>query len=476
MLDASGGKNKTVPFGRKSEGRAQRKAPAGKTRALFVACALFGAVLGLMLVLSDPLLFNKEDWRRAPALAGQQLQAFGAFAGELGRETADKAGKLRKQTVQKLADVKLPDLTTLKQQAVIAYAPFIQTASHTITAVSRDIRAFEQKTVEFAAARKLFFSVSSREKTPLQLASLKEEKKQEPPIADEADPMRKVLEDIESFAQIAPAAGDNPVETAAVETLPPVVEAPVETHEVQSVLIARRQAVISSLMSGRILDFPFQNGDVFSAEDILARFDCALEEALYSEKSAALRLADAELKAKKQLRKLGTLSEIEYIAAQESVAQEQARLAQVEKRIALCTIKAPFDGRVTNRLASPYEYAERGRVLMEISSNEPLLLQFLVPSVWLRWLNVGTPFDVYVEESGKTYPAKVIRVHGKVDPVSQTAEIVAELSSYQEELLPGMGGKAIFDVGAARKKIPLGFIGLKVAANPEEAPQDSSDE
>ncbi len=476
MLDASGGKNKATPFGRKSEGQAQRKTATGKTRALFVACVLFGAVLGLMLVLSDPLLFNKEDWRRVPAVAGQKLQAFGVFARDAGQKALEKTALLQEQLVQKVTELEAPDLTAVKQQVADAYAPLMLGASHTVLTAVQKANTFGEKTVEFASSRKFFFSVSPRETIAAQPVSVIAMGAAQAQNTPEPSPMQKVLDDIETFAQIAPAAGGDPVETATAEALPALSDAPVETHEVQSVLIARRRAVISSLMSGKILDFPFQNGDVFSAADILARFDCAMEEALYNEKNAALRLVDAELKAKKQLRKLGTLSEIEYIAAQESVAQEQARLAQVEERISLCTIKAPFDGRVTNRLASPYEYAERGRVLMEISSNEPLLLQFLVPSVWLRWLNVGTPFDVYVEESGKTYPAHVIRVHGKVDPVSQTAEIVAEMSSYQEELLPGMGGKAIFDVGAARKKTPLGFIGLKVAANPEDVPQDLGDE
>lgn len=455
MLDASGGKKKTAPFGRKSVKGVQYAAPAGKGRALFVACVLFGAVLGLMPILSDPLLFNKEDLQRTPVVVGQKIQAFGIFAGDLGQQALEKAAVLQERLVQKIADVRAPDLTAVKQQAMTAYAPFMQTASRAALTVVEKINSIERKTVALAP------DVGQEGTFPVVMPS---------------DPMQKVLDDIESFVQIAPAAGDNPVETAEAESLPTLLEESAETHEVQSVLIARRQAVISSLMSGKILDLPFQNGDLFSAEDILARFDCAIEDALYREKNAALRLADAELKAKKQLRQLGTLSEIEYIAAQENMAQEQARLAQVEKRISLCAIKAPFDGRVTNRLASPYEYAERGRVLMEISSNEPLLLQFLVPSVWLRWLNVGTPFDVYVEESEKTYPAKVIRIHGKVDPVSQTAEIVAEMSSYQEELLPGMGGKAIFDVGAARKKIPFGFIGLKVAGKPADVPQDLGDE
>jgi len=477
MLDASGGRNKTARFGRKSVHSVEHAVSSrGRRRALFIVCALLGAILGLMPVLSGPSLLNRGDLKRAPVVAQQKIQELTVLTGAIGLAGLDKAARLNEKLLQTISEVKYPSLAGVKQRVIVAYAPFIRESARAVYHVTQKINVIEQaameKAVEFTAMQK--FTISPRIKHVVPVVEQVAVTAVKP--VPSSNPLQKVLEDVDRFAQIAPAAGDSPAESSAAEGLPTLSGEVSEKHEVQSILIARRQAVISSGMSGKILEFPFQNGDIFAADDVLVKFDCAIENALYSEKSAALRLAAAELKAKKQLHKLGTLSEIEYIAATESVAQEQARLDQVGERVQLCAIKAPFDGRVTNKTASPYEYAERGRVLMEIAASEPLLLQFLVPSVWLRWLNVGTPFDVYVEESGKTYQAKVIRVHGKIDPVSQTAEIVAEMSAYQEELLPGMGGKAIFDVGAARKKIPLGFIGLKVAAMPEDAPQGSGNE
>ncbi len=126
----------------------------------------------------------------------------------------------------------------------------------------------------------------------------------------------------------------------------------------------------------------------------------------------------------------------------------------------LCTIRAPFNGRVTDKVANTHEAARSGRVLMEVISNEPLQAELLVPSIWLRWLNVGTDLKIAVHETGRSYNATIKRIHGKIDPVAQTAYVVAEVTKYEEELLPGMSGRAIF--GGSDQATSNGFLGMKI--------------
>jgi multidrug efflux pump subunit AcrA (membrane-fusion protein) len=67
-----------------------------------------------------------------------------------------------------------------------------------------------------------------------------------------------------------------------------------------------------------------------------------------------------------------------------------------------------------------------------------------VPSAWLRQLKVGTRFDVAIDETAKTYSAKVSAINARVDAVAQTIEIEALLDNRPKELLPGMSGTANF--------------------------------
>ncbi len=64
-----------------------------------------------------------------------------------------------------------------------------------------------------------------------------------------------------------------------------------------------------------------------------------------------------------------------------------------------------------------------------------------MPSVWLRWLKVGSGFDVQIDETRKTYPAKFTRIGARVDPVSQSVKVAAAIHGRFPELMAGMSGK-----------------------------------
>ncbi|HRQ61799.1 MAG TPA: HlyD family efflux transporter periplasmic adaptor subunit [Alphaproteobacteria bacterium] len=100
-------------------------------------------------------------------------------------------------------------------------------------------------------------------------------------------------------------------------------------------------------------------------------------------------------------------------------------------------------------MANPFEFAEAAQPLMRIAANERLQAQILIPSLWLQWLKTGTELTLRITETGKTYPAKIIRIGGDIDPVSQSIPITAELTADNPELLPGMSGSAIFKVMGA---------------------------
>ncbi len=237
-----------------------------------------------------------------------------------------------------------------------------------------------------------------------------------------------------------------------------------EQLEVQAVLTSQKSAVIASTLNGKIREIPFKSGEIFYKGDVLVLYDCGFEEAKLRELSARARLSAAQLEASQQLMDMDSLSTIEYVNALEGHRQNEALLEQFSEKLKLCDIVAPFDGRVTNRIASPHEYIQEGRVIMEISSSEHLQAEFLVPSLWLRWLNVGTPLTVYIEESDKNYFAEVNRVDGRVDPVSQSIKITAEIQSYDEQLLPGMSGRAIFKSAAKeQRRRPRGFLGMSLS-------------
>jgi RND family efflux transporter MFP subunit len=233
-----------------------------------------------------------------------------------------------------------------------------------------------------------------------------------------------------------------------------------DDYIVQAVLSSGEGVLISAPIDGSLNKVHVQNGDKFKKGQTLVSYDCQAEKAKVSEIRAKLSVSNRQLEAYERLKAIDVISEVEYVSVLGQNNQDKAILSQALSRRNMCDVKAPFDGRVQDKQVENHEVVKSGRLLMKITSAEPLHVEMLVPSVWLRWLNVGANLNVYIRESDRNYEAEVIRIHGEVDPVSQSVHIVAKIEEYQEELLPGMSGRATFE--RTSRNVSNGFMGLSM--------------
>lgn len=209
-------------------------------------------------------------------------------------------------------------------------------------------------------------------------------------------------------------------------------------------LVARDQVDLSSEISAKISAMPFRDGDAFRAGQTLVALDCSLYAAQLHKAQAE---ADAAVQLKRvddRLSQLHSIGEIEVQQADAKAKASAAEVAYMQATVRKCGIAAPFDGRVVKRSASAQQFAEPGKTLLTIVDTSRLELKMIVPSKWLAWLKPGHVLTVTVDEVAKTYPATVARIGARVDPVTQTVDVTAALSSHAPELLPGMSGWAHF--------------------------------
>ena len=257
---------------------------------------------------------------------------------------------------------------------------------------------------------------------------------------------RRALEEVaRRAAETQPAAGAQaPGETPLKTAWTPEQS----TITAEAVLVPRQVTVISSSQDGRIANVLVDNGDSFKKGDILIAYDCAdlRAEADIVEMQSGLTRKKAN--GSNALFKLDLISDIDRLSLEVEDKQTSAKRKVYEARMQDCDIRALFDGRVTKRLSNPGEYTRTDRVLLEVASSDPLRAEFLLPSKWLRWINIGAPVTIKLGETDRNYTAKIDRLHGEVDPVSQSIQIVATLDPYEDRLLPGMSGQATLDINA----------------------------
>jgi RND family efflux transporter MFP subunit len=251
----------------------------------------------------------------------------------------------------------------------------------------------------------------------------------------------------------------------------PAVGAPEYTPETdtlsaEAVLVPRQVTVISSSQDGRIADIFVNHGDTFKKGDLLIAYDCTGIEAEAEIARIQKDLTKKKAEGTNKLFKLDIISDLDRLGAEVEDRQADAKARAYAAKMDDCQIRARFDGRVTNRLANPGEYTRTDRVLLEVASNEPLRAEFLVPSKWLRWVNVGAPVNITIGETEKTYSAHITNIHGEVDPVSQSIQMVATLDEYHDPLLPGMSGQVGLSVNAIRNAGIHGYLEAGYASQP----------
>jgi membrane fusion protein, multidrug efflux system len=213
---------------------------------------------------------------------------------------------------------------------------------------------------------------------------------------------------------------------------------------------ARTTAMISAPMSGQLIEFPANDGDSIKEGEVVARFNCAQQEATQGRAKAELVKRQDILNTQKSLRALNAYSKADFVTASNDVEVAKADLALTQTAVDSCEIKAPFGGRVANVPVRNFQFVQVGAPLLDLVNDKDLELEFIVPSIWLSWLKVGADAHVQVTETGLNYDSRIIRVSGKVDAASQTIKIYGSIGGGDlSTLLPGMSGVAHF-AGATR--------------------------
>jgi RND family efflux transporter MFP subunit len=223
--------------------------------------------------------------------------------------------------------------------------------------------------------------------------------------------------------------------------------------QVRALIEARRHAVLSAEIAGRITRLAAQAGQSFKAGEVLVAFDCASYQAELDGARAQLNAAEVTTRVNRQLNSLRSIgeAEVQLAEAKAQVARADVRKAEIQTR--RCEIKAPFEGRVVELRAQEHESVAAGTALLEILSDRDLKIELIVPSAWLVWLKPKQPFELHVDETRATLSGEVALTGAKVDPASQSVKVTARLvggeSALATGLVAGMSGTAVFALRAA---------------------------
>jgi RND family efflux transporter MFP subunit len=267
-------------------------------------------------------------------------------------------------------------------------------------------------------------------------------------------------------------------------------------------VVARREATVSSKITGKVIEVSIEEGMKVEAGQILARLDdinvrvslqlaqAQLDAARSALGETTVLLAQAEREAGRIQRlaqeKIASASELDQAQAQEAslrarlerlkadTAVGERELAVWQQQLEDTLIRAPFTGVVTVKNAQPGEmispisagggFTRTGIcTLVDMASLE---IEVDVNESYINRVTAGQP----VEASLDAYPdwripAKVIAVIPTADRQKSTVRVRIGFEKLEPRILPQMGIKVAFQEGAEK------MAGLKVILVPRQAVQ-----
>jgi len=218
----------------------------------------------------------------------------------------------------------------------------------------------------------------------------------------------------------------------------------IDENQIRAQLVANQSAALSAEISGVIKTLSAQEGRAFKKGQTLLAFNCDLQRTQLQKSKAQLESAEATYRSNQRLYELSSVSELQLESSRIEVDMARADADYYEGVIDKCTVLAPFDGVVGEVPVKALQYVQEGQPLLNFVNPKRLQLEFIVPTRWLNWLKTGSEFSIAVDDTQKTYMAKVARISPSADPVSQSIKVIGEVNGKHSELIPGMSGTLTF--------------------------------
>ena len=202
-----------------------------------------------------------------------------------------------------------------------------------------------------------------------------------------------------------------------------------QLEPVRGVVKSHQEAVLSVDLNARVIETQIRAGESFKNDDILVKFDCAIQKAEARAAEAACVASKSAHKNNVELQQHGAVGDLQVSLSETEMNQALANADAITARTRDCEILAPFDGKVAELAINNYETSAPNEPLLKIVSSDEVEVQLIVPSSWLAWLQIDSSFEFVVDETGQRHSAAVWQIGAEVDAVSCTVPLVARFKT-----------------------------------------------
>jgi len=237
----------------------------------------------------------------------------------------------------------------------------------------------------------------------------------------------------------------------------PVVAAPISSEflpgelQLSGNLVSAKEGNISTEVAGMVAELRVEEGDEVSAGQIMVLLRNGPAKWRLAEAEANLKSAQAELELQQleqaRLQKLLKTQAISQEMVDQAIAQthqaeamvaaERATVELLEDQLANHSIKAPFDGVVTEKLVEEGGWLSIGDAVVHLASVHNLRVEVAVPQKYFPVIGRKARLSLSSEITSEPVKLEITRVVPYADN-SRNFQLRANLNNDQESWLPGM--------------------------------------
>jgi membrane fusion protein, multidrug efflux system len=224
-----------------------------------------------------------------------------------------------------------------------------------------------------------------------------------------------------------------------VKAVPVKIGAVIDEVTAVGSLLADESVVIRPEIDGRIVGLHFQEGQAVAAGAKLVTIDSAEYEAQLAAVRADLNTERQRLQRAQELFDQKFTSKDALDVQQGNVARLQARLDEVQTRVAKTLIRAPFSGVLGLRQVSPGAYVKAGSDIVRLENLSSIKVDFKIPENYMAKVrpnqDIAIRLDAY---PGEQFSGRVYATEPTVDEKTRTISMRARVTNTGLKLKPGM--------------------------------------
>lgn len=192
-------------------------------------------------------------------------------------------------------------------------------------------------------------------------------------------------------------------------------------------------------VAGRISAIQFSEGQRVTKGATLIKLDPSINEADVQQARANLKLARSKFDRAVDLAKSNFISGQAKDEAENNLRVAEAVLQLAEAKLAKTEVKAPFSGIIGLRVVSIGDYVKEGADVVNLESIDPLKVDFRVPEIYLKQVQVGQSLEVALDAlPGRIYEGKVFAINPLFDAAGRSIVLRAIVHNADTALRPGM--------------------------------------